>query len=204
MTSLVIFDLDGVLVDACEWHRVALNKALQEICGTEISLDDHYTTLNGLHTKEKLKIITSQGIVAAEDHAKISDRKQEITVELIKEKCPAEQTKIELITALKNKGISVACFTNSIRKTAELMLRNCGVLELLDYVVTNEDVSVPKPSSEGYLKVVSHFNVSKNNVIIIEDSPKGYAAAVSARCPVVVVINAEGVNVALFESLGVL
>ena len=37
MLELVIFDLDGVLVDACEWHRVALNEALQEVCQYEIS-----------------------------------------------------------------------------------------------------------------------------------------------------------------------
>ena len=44
--KLVIFDLDGVLVDACEWHRVALNEALKEVCNYEISLEDHYGEFN--------------------------------------------------------------------------------------------------------------------------------------------------------------
>lgn len=204
MIELVIFDLDGVLVDACEWHRVALNKALIEISGIEIRLDEHYTTFNGIPTKQKLKILSEQGVVKAKDHTKISKRKQEITVDLIKKNCILDKTKIDLVTALKKKGIKTACFTNSIRKTAELMLSECGILELLDYVVTNEDVLSPKPNCEGYLKVLSYFNISKNNVIVIEDSPKGYAAAVSAKCPVVVVLNAKGVNTTLFESMGVL
>jgi beta-phosphoglucomutase-like phosphatase (HAD superfamily) len=46
MFKMIIFDLDGVLVDACEWHRLALNRALKEICGYEISLDDHHTIFN--------------------------------------------------------------------------------------------------------------------------------------------------------------
>ena len=33
MIKLVIFDMDGVLVDACEWHRIALNEALKEEIG---------------------------------------------------------------------------------------------------------------------------------------------------------------------------
>ena len=53
--KLVIFDLDGVLVDACEWHRAALNKALLEICDYEISQEDHYSVFNGIPTKVKHK-----------------------------------------------------------------------------------------------------------------------------------------------------
>ena len=32
----VLFDLDGVLVDACDWHYEALNKALLSVAGTHI------------------------------------------------------------------------------------------------------------------------------------------------------------------------
>ena len=54
MIELVIFDLDGVLVNACEWHRVALNEALIDVCDYEISLQDHYSTFNGIPTKKSL------------------------------------------------------------------------------------------------------------------------------------------------------
>ena len=48
MIKIIIFDLDGVLVDACEWHRLSLNAALKEIANFEISVDDHYANFNGL------------------------------------------------------------------------------------------------------------------------------------------------------------
>ena len=56
--KLVIFDLDGVLVDACEWHRAALNEALYEVCNYKISMDDHHSVFNGIPTKVKLQKLT--------------------------------------------------------------------------------------------------------------------------------------------------
>lgn len=50
--SCVMFDLDGVLVDACDWHYHALNRALQEVCSFEISRQDH--ELRQYQTREKL------------------------------------------------------------------------------------------------------------------------------------------------------
>jgi HAD superfamily hydrolase (TIGR01509 family) len=199
MIKLVIFDLDGVLVDACEWHRVALNQALQEICNYEIPLEEHNSTFNGLPTKEKLKILTKQKLVKRKDYEAISQRKQELTLELIQKKAKRSKKKIDMIKALKKQGIHVACFTNSIRETAELMLKKTGVLDLLEELVTNEDVKKPKPSPEGYLKVIRKFKVPKENVVIIEDSPKGYAAAMAAGCRVYPVANAEGVDIGLFS-----
>ena len=81
---MVIFDLDGVLVDACEWHRKALNEALYNECSYEISIDDHKTTFNGLPTKVKLDKLISMGLVSEEKKQAIYDLKQEKTIEIIK------------------------------------------------------------------------------------------------------------------------
>ena len=53
----ILFDLDGVLVDACEWHYLSLNRALKEVVGFTINREDHNSTYNGLPTKVKLKIL---------------------------------------------------------------------------------------------------------------------------------------------------
>ena len=99
MIELVIFDLDGVLVDACEWHRSALNQALLEVCDYEIPLEEHYSTFNGLPTKEKLKLLTKQKHVKRKDHEVISQRKQELTLELIQKKAKRSKVKIDMIKA---------------------------------------------------------------------------------------------------------
>ena len=192
--KLVIFDLDGVLVDACEWHRVALNEALKEVCNYEISLEDHYTVFNGIPTKKKLLALTELGVLTKEMHEEVYNRKQAKTLEIIKGHAGIRQEKIDLLNSLKSRGLTVTCFTNSIRMTAELMLDKTGILDLFDYVLTNEDVSSPKPDPEGYVKTMQRYSVTPAETLIVEDSPKGKQAAYASNAHVLEVENPDGVN----------
>ena len=200
MIKLVTFDLDGVLVDACEWHRIALNESLKEICDYEISLEDHYKIFNGIPTKVKLNKLTEMGILEKEKHEQVYKLKQEKTVKIISENANLRQEKIDLINWLKEKQLHVACYTNSIRMTADLMLERTGILNLFELVVTNQDVENPKPHPEGYLKVLEHFKVEKSSMLIIEDSPKGIAAATASGCHIIQVRNPDDVCIELFNS----
>jgi len=197
--KLIIFDLDGVLVDACEWHRVALNKALKKVCNYEISLDDHMQIFNGIPTKVKLKKLTALGKIDASQHEEVYRLKQKITKNIIRKQSKIRNEKIEMINHLKEKGLKVCCFTNSIRETADLMLKTSGVFDLLDMIVTNQDVKNAKPDPEGYLKILSCFNIPANDAIIVEDSPKGIEAAILSGCKVIGVLNADHVTLEIFE-----
>tara|TARA_R110000824_G_scaffold25981_3_gene89952 strand:+ start:1826 stop:2437 length:612 start_codon:yes stop_codon:yes gene_type:complete len=199
MIKLVIFDLDGVLVDACEWHRVALNKALKQVCDYEISEEAHHNTFNGIPTKVKLNKLTEMDVLSASSHEEIYNLKQQMTIETINENAHFRSEKVDMVQYLKNKGCHVACFTNSIRETATLMLSKTGVLEYLDCLITNEDVENSKPNPEGYNFLVDKFNVKRENVIIVEDSPKGLAAAYASGCNVVEVKNPDYVTKMIFE-----
>ena len=200
-TNLVIFDLDGVLIDACEWHRLALNEALKEICNYEISIEDHHNTYNGIPTKVKLQQLSEKGIVSYGLHNEIFMLKQEKTISLIDKHAKKNQEKIELMQYLKNKNILLACFTNSIQETAYLMLKKTGIYDMFEMIVTNEDVTVPKPNPEGYIKVLNSLNISYDNAIIVEDSPKGKKAAYASGCHVLEVVNAKEVNIDLFKGV---
>ena len=199
MKRLVIFDLDGVLVDACEWHRVALNQALKEVCGYEISYEDHVRTFNGIPTRKKLKKLSSWGKVEPSLHDQIYALKQKKTIELIEANSQISNEKQIMISSLKSEGIHVACYTNSIRKTANLMLEKAGILDLFEYVLTNQDVASPKPDPEGYKFLMKHFNVRGENTFIVEDSPKGLKAARESGANVIEVSNAQCVNLELFR-----
>ena len=199
MIELIIFDLDGVLVDACEWHRVALNKALKQVCNYEISLNDHYKDYNGIPTKIKLNKLFEKGIVSSSDFVLIEELKQHYTIELINETASIRQEKIDLLNYLKNKQIKTACYTNSIRQTAELMLNKTGILNLFDLVITNQDVEKSKPDPQGYLKIMNLFNINCCSTIIVEDSPKGFEAAYRSGAKVFKVNDQEQVNINLFK-----
>ena len=193
--KLVIFDLDGVLVDACDWHKEALNGALREVCDYEIGEVEHNETFNGIPTRVKLKILSEMGIVDKKDHKLINDLKQKETIKLIETKATPQKDKVELIEHILEKDYFLACYTNSIKETAFLMLHKSGILNKFHYVLTNEDVSRPKPHSEGYNFLMRYFDVEPKNCFIIEDSPKGLEAAFGSGATVIAVKNPSEVNV---------
>jgi len=192
--KLVMFDLDGVLVDACEWHRVALNQALKEVCDYEISLEDHYNDFNGIPTKVKLNKLLAKGVVKPEQMALIEDIKQVKTIEIIQQQAYVRNEKVALLKALKDNEIKVACYTNSIKKTANLMLSVTGILDLFDMVITNQDVNLPKPNPEGYEYCIRSFGCTPDECLIVEDSPKGIEAAQKSKAHVLIVQSPDDVT----------
>lgn len=199
--KLIIFDMDGVLVDACEWHRVALNEALKEVCNYEISIQDHYSIFNGIPTKIKLKKLSEMGIIEESLFEKIEIIKQKKTIQAISEFAKPREEKISLMKFLKEKNIKIACYTNSIRMTAELMLEKTGILKYFDLLITNQDVVKAKPDPEGYFLCLKTLNISSKNAIIVEDSPKGIEAAKKTGCVLIKVQNPEEVSIELLKGV---
>jgi len=173
MIQAVLFDLDGVLVDACDWHYEALNSALRASGHVSISRDTHLTTFNGLPTHVKLEMLGITG----EESKKINRLKQDLTLETIKSSAKIMEEKVKLHKFLKDQGIKIGCVTNSIRETAEEMLRVTGQLEYMDIVITNEDVTKNKPHPDCYNLAIERLKVDPSHVLCVEDSEKGIQAA---------------------------
>ena len=175
LIKAILYDLDGVLVDATEWHYESLNEALKEISGFEISRQEHISTFNGLPTMRKLEILFQQKRVLKNDFDSIWSLKQEKTNEIIEKTATLDETKKRLHEGTKN--FKKICVTNSIRQTALLMLEKTFQLPFMDHVISNEDVKAPKPDPEGYLNAISYLNLKPSECLIVEDSPKGIEAA---------------------------
>ena len=103
MVECILFDLDGVLVDACDWHYLALNSALESIGIDKISRDDHITTYNGLPTKVKLEMLG----LHEDECALVWKLKQDYTLGIIKENSEIQSEKIELLSKLKEDNINI-------------------------------------------------------------------------------------------------
>lgn len=174
--NCVMFDLDGVLVDACDWHYHALNRALIDVCSFEISRQDHETKYNGLPTNVKLKMLGIDDSLSN----KINSLKQNYTMDCIRQNANIMHEKILLHHYLKNQGVRIACVTNSIRMTATEMLSRTGQLEYIDLLVSNEDVKNNKPSPDCYEYAMRSLNVDSSCCVCVEDSPKGIQAARSS------------------------
>jgi len=172
----VLFDLDGVLVDACDWHYDALNTILIGAGYSAISRDDHNSTFNGLPTKVKLKMLGITGELAN----KINDQKQKHTLEIIKSKATIMAEKIQLLKYLRSNGTKIACVMNSIRETAEEMLRSTGQLPYIDLIVSNEDVVRNKPYPDCYNHAIRILGCDPTQSLCVEDSQKGIEAATAS------------------------
>jgi beta-phosphoglucomutase len=192
MNKAILFDLDGVLVDACDWHYEALNSALVTKLRQPIPRDLHLTVYNGLPTHVKLKMLG----IDEQESKEINRLKQIYTLSTIRSKAKIMHDKIELHSCLKELGYKVACVTNSIRETAEEMLRHTGQLEYMDLLITNEDVENNKPSPDCYNFAIERLNADPSKTIIIEDSPKGIQAAKASKAfKCIEVANPNEVNI---------
>lgn len=180
----VLFDMDGVLIDARDWHFDALNEALG-LFGVEISRNDHLSRFNGLSTRKKLEMLTADGAIPQELHRVIEAVKQDRTLRIAAQKCFPVVSHQVLITRLKALGIKVGLVTNSIRKSSEFMLEYAGLLKFMDIVITNEDVHEGKPNPAGYLLAMQKLEVLPDETIVVEDGEYGIMAAKAAGAIVV-------------------
>lgn len=179
----IIFDLDGVLVDARELHYKALNESLNQIDSSlVISRDEHLTIYDGLPTYKKLNILTELKGLNPSLHKKISDIKQTKTIELIDEFVFEDKKMIEILIKLKEEGYKLYVASNSIKNTIDKVLRKKGIIDFFEQILSNEDVKHPKPHPEIYLKSVILSGFYPNECLIVEDSKIGRDAAISSGC----------------------
>lgn len=201
MIKMVIFDLDGVLVDARELHYQALNEALADIDEKfVINRSEHLSTYDGLSTSKKLQMLTASKGLAEDLHHAIWKLKQSKTMEIVDAFSPDYRMK-GILSQLKKDGYVVACATNSIRETAKLQLIRKGLFEHIDFLYSNQDVQKPKPSAEIYMRCMLRADVDPNETVVVEDSHHGRKAALCSGAHLCAVKNSEDVNYEKIKSV---
>ena len=186
MIKLVLFDLDGVLIDAKKIHYEALNEALGEQYA--ISEKEHTNTYDGRKTFEKLKLLTEQKGLPTTLHNEIYDKKQSITMEKISALEPIEEI-TKLFQELEQQKYLIGVCSNSIRRTVLTALAKTQLMEYCSVIISNEDVKNSKPHPEMYWKAMSMMSVLPEETLIVEDSPPGLLAAERSRANYIRVDN---------------
>jgi len=191
----IIFDMDGVLIDARDWHYEALNRALA-IFGCEISRHDHLVTYDGLPTMKKLEILSSSANLPKQLHGFINELKQKFTMDITMTKCSPTFCHEYAISKLKNHGYRMAVCSNSIRDTMSSMLSKAALIDYFDFYLSNQDVTKSKPHPEIYLKAIERFGVLPNECLVLEDNINGIRAATEAGVNVMEISQVSDVNYA--------
>lgn len=193
MIKLIIFDLDGVLIDSKETHFNALNLALIEY-GDDyvISRKEQDTIFEGLTTNVKLDILTKTKGLSRDLHENIWRKKQEYSAKLF-ESTSQDEDLVNIFRFIKSRGIKIAVASNSIRQTLDTCLKSLGVVGYVDYSLSNEDVKLPKPDPQIYNRCMDYLMVEPEDVVIFEDSEIGLRAALATGARVEKVLNRKNI-----------
>lgn len=175
----VLFDMDGVLIDAKDWHYQALNEALK-LFGCEISLYDHHITFDGLPTKDKLNMLSSLGKLPKDLHPIIHKMKQKNTMRFVYNNCKPLFIHQYALAKLHAEGYRMVVCSNSIRNSIEVMMKLSGLEKYFEFYVSNQDVINGKPDPEMYLKAIDKMSLKPEECLILEDNEKGIQAALSS------------------------
>lgn len=189
----VIFDMDGVLIDAREWHYEALNAALGHF-GLCISRFDHLVTYDGLPTRTKLQMLSVEQGLPVGLHPFVNNLKQQFTMETVNRECRPTFSHEYALNRLRREGYRLAVASNSIRPSIEAMLGRAGILPLFEVVTSADDVVHGKPDPEIYLKTLHALGLDATEVLVVEDNDKGIAAARAAGCRVLAVSDPTAVT----------
>ena len=201
MNKLVIFDLDGVLMDSRELHYEALNRAIKQATNSYeyiISREEHLSKYDGLNTTKKLQILTKDKGLPVNWYDDIWKEKQKQTFELIP-LAPKNPNILKIMHKLNLKGWKIAVASNSIRETVKLALMSMDVLQYVDYFVSNEDVFNPKPFPEMYWKCMTMMKSLPKDTIIVEDSHIGREGALNSGAHLYPVKDAYDLNTSFLD-----
>ena len=200
MIKFIVFDLDGVLVEAKEIHYNTLNQALKEIGEQYIITEaEHLSTYDGLKTNQKLDMLTKAKGLPKDVHEQVWNRKQQLTIDAISQ-LKTDERLVDIFKELRNRGYQLACCSNSIRRSVLVMLSKIGLIEYMDLIISNEDVKNSKPHPEMYWKAISMMGYLPEQTLIVEDSPHGLLAASRSRANVVRVDNPHDLTIEKLET----
>jgi HAD superfamily hydrolase (TIGR01549 family) len=189
----VIFDMDGVLIEAKDWHYEAMNRALG-LFGLEITRQEHLTTYDGLPTKDKLIMLSRDKGLSPQLHSFINEMKQQYTMEMVYNYCKPMFHHEYALSSLVKEGYKLAVASNSIKNTIEVMMDKAHLSQYLEFFISNQDVTKGKPDPEMYNKAISRLGFSPNECVIVEDNENGIRAARASLAHVLEVETVYDVN----------
>ena len=191
----VAFDMDGLMLNTEDLYE-QVGQLLMQRRGKSYR-DEVRNKMIGLPAPEAYGVlIEEEGML--ESWQELQQEKDEIFETILPTQLATMQGLIELLDHLDERGIRRCVATSSTRSFARKALTIVGVLERVDFVITAEDVSKGKPNPDIYLAAAKKMSVAVENMLVLEDSPTGTQAGVSAGAYVVSVPN-EHTKLGSFE-----
>jgi len=183
----VLFDFDGTIIPSEELFYKSYQKISQEIFGINVKLEDYkkfeLDQNNKLFDYLFKKKTDNKSKISKEKFLKIVYREYEKKLKLIIDNDNVI-TNFKGIKLLKSK-YRLGIVSTSRRKYVDLFIKQYNLEQLFEIIVTREDVKNLKPAPDAYINALNKLNLKSDEVLTVEDSQRGIAAAKTAKIPVI-------------------
>lgn len=183
MKKFILFDNDGVLVETEPLYYKASKKALKEFFDIDITFNEYMKLMTdgkGVWipaknaSKEEIDIARNQRDLYYQEYLKTENLSIENVTEILKE---------------LSKKYKMGIVTTSRRVDFEIIHKNRGITDFMEFVLCVEDYPKAKPHPDPYLKGLELFNAKKDEVVVVEDSERGLISAYEADIDCIIVHN---------------
>ena len=192
----IIFDMDGVLIDAMPFHAEAVKIAIKEETNVEIDKKIVYQ-LEGMPTDELVQEIFKRNYpnkkIDKELIEKISERKKRIFKEI--ENTPLIEGVSELIRELNDCECLKAIVTGAAKNEIEATIDKMIGLKNFDVVISGDDINQGKPHSTPFIKALQKMNLKPSECMVVENAPLGVEAANNADIKCIITLNSTPLDI---------
>lgn len=179
----IIFDCDGTITDSLDHALTSFHYAVRRMDAHHITTEDIHQYFGIAADKILLQLMNQDPVKAQVAFEHFLDHQRSL----------ASQTKLfkgipELLSTLKNRQIPLGLVTGRHARDLNIMLDVHQLQAHFSIMVTDDQVSAPKPNPEGILKAASHLGILPQNTLYIGDSPVDVEAAHRAGATSIAVV----------------
>jgi beta-phosphoglucomutase len=194
MTSGILFDFNGVIVDDEPQHCAALVATLAEY-GYSLDRDTYYREYLGFDDRECFRFTFERMGRPCDDRSlnQAIARKHELYEQAIRDSMRLVPGAVEFVENAALDGFQLAVVSGALRSEIELILELAGLRPHFSEIVAAEDVGACKPDPCGYQRARELLDLPSRRCVVIEDSLPGLLAAKAAglRCAVLATSHPE-------------
>lgn len=177
MLELVVFDVDGLMIDSESVWKEAFDKAGDKYGISNLG-DALFSKLVGKRLEDEKEAIDEH--IPSEIQEELLDEWREIGLRSLEREVPVKPGLYEILDFLEENHIKMAVVTTTRRELTEQRLKKIGVFDRFDYVLCGDEVTKRKPNPEIYETVLKKMGVTNKNALVLEDSVVGVEAAYRA------------------------